>query len=188
MPRYPSWSRAGSRSDWSPPRSRGMVIGLRWAGRSERGRGAWWKIAKVAEGEERISSCPPGVCCSPWSCSFRSFFLSPLLSLSLSFSSSLLTYLYPFLSLPFPPSPQTDIEVCVCACVRVSSVCACVCVCVCARHPFPSARKSHPDGERDVGHSAVRFCYSVPLPLLDSMNNIAVENGTTVSSSSMNSN
>lgn len=139
MPRYPSWSRAGSRSDWSPPRSRGMVIGLRWAGRSERGRGAWWKIAKVAEGEERISSCPPGVCCSPWSCSFRSFFLSPLLSLSLSFSSSLLTYLYPFLSLPFPPSPQTDIEVCVCvrACVE------CMCVCVCSP-PFPFRSKKSP--------------------------------------------
>lgn len=56
----------------------------------------------------------------------------------------------------------------VCVCV-VCVVCACVCVCV-RRHPFPSARKSHPDGERDVGHSAVRFCYSVPLPLLDSMN------------------
>ena len=139
MPRYPSWSRAGSRSDWSPPRSRGMVIGLRWAGRSERGRGAWWKIAKVAEGEERISSCPPGVCCSPWSCSFRSFFLSPLLSLSLSFSSSLLTYLYPFLSLPFPPSPQTDIEVYVCvrACVE------CMCVCVCSP-PFPFRSKKSP--------------------------------------------
>lgn len=80
VPRYPSWSQAWSSSDWSVPRSRGMVIGLRWAGRSERGRGASWKIAKVAEGEERISSCPPGVCYSPWSCSFRSF------SLPLSFS------------------------------------------------------------------------------------------------------
>lgn len=150
-----------------------MVIGLRWAGRSERGRGAWWKIVKVAEGEERISSCPPGVCCSPWSCSFRSFFLSPLLSLSLPpLSLSIHLSLSHSLSLPFPPSPETDI-IGVCACARARAyVCvrACMCVCVCVCHPFPSARKSHPDGERDVGHSAVRFCYSVPLPLLDSMN------------------
>lgn len=60
VPRYPSWSRTRGGSDWSVARSRGMVIGLRWAGRSERDRGASWKIAKVAEGEERISSYPPG--------------------------------------------------------------------------------------------------------------------------------
>lgn len=86
------------------------------------------------------------------------------LSIHLSLSHSL--------SLPFPPSPETDI-IGVCACARARAyVCvrACMCVCVCVCHPFPSARKSHPDGERDVGHSAVRFCYSVPLPLLDSMN------------------
>lgn len=92
--------------------------------------------------------------------------LSPPLSLCLS------TYLYPILSLSlFRLRQRLTSSECVrarararmCACVRV-----CVCVCVC--HPFPSARKSHPDGERDVGHSAVRFCYSVPLPLLDSMN------------------
>ena len=85
VPCYPSWSQTGNSSDWSGSRSRGMVIGLRWAGRIERGRGASWKIAKVAEGEERISSCPPGVCYSPWSCSFRSFSL-------------------PLVFLPFPPS------------------------------------------------------------------------------------
>lgn len=123
-----------------------------------------------------------------------SLLLSVVLLFSLVFPFPLALSLSPSLPLSLPISIPFSLSLfrlrrrltskCVCACVRVSSVCACVC----ARHPFPSARKSHPDGERDVGHSAVRFCYSVPLPLLDSMNNIAVENGTTVSSSSMNSN
>lgn len=123
-----------------------------------------------------------------------SLLLSVVLLFSLVFPFPLALSLSPSLPLSLPISIPFSLSLfrlrrrliskCMYACVHVSSVCACVC----ARHPFPSARKSHPDGERDVGHSAVRFCYSVPLPLLDSMNNIAVENGTTVSSSSMNSN
>lgn len=92
--------------------------------------------------------------------------LSPPLSLCLS------TYLYPILSLSlFRLRQRLTSSECVRARARARMcVCVRVCVCVCVCHPFPSARKSHPDGERDVGHSAVRFCYSVPLPLLDSMN------------------